>query len=283
MKINKIIKPKRFTRFVIVPSAIFRHRNITTSATGLYCWLFSHDDKQEITVSFIEKHFKDGRVSINTKLKELITAGFLIRDKVREKGKFIGTNYILHDVPQHEKPQTEKPRVVNPQQSNINNNIYNKSNINTKAKKYDKRVENAFEYFVELFPEKNRPKTNAQKNKWLDCLDKIHRIDKYDLGQVYLKCKELRNDSFWQNNFLSILKLRNVDKNGTKYIDRFMYKKQITVNDIKKKIPGAIKFYKYFDPLGQEMIGAKTINGDINFEILQTMLTDEDINIILND
>lgn len=283
MKINKIIKPKRFTRFVIVPSAIFRHKNITTSATGLYCWLFSHDDKQEITVSFIEKHFKDGRVSINTKLKELITAGFLIRDRVREKGKFIGTNYILHDVPQHEKPQTEKPRVVNPQQSNINNNIYNKSNINTKAKKYDKRVENAFEYFVELFPEKNRPRTNAQKNKWLDCLDKIHRIDKYDLGQVYLKCKELRSDSFWQNNFLSILKLRNIDKNGTKYIDRFMYQKQITVNDIKKKIPGAIKFYKYFDPLGQKIVGAKTINGDINFEILQTMLTDEEINIILND
>ena len=279
MKINKIIKPKRFSRFVIVPSAIFRFKNISAAATGLYCWLFSHDEQQEITVAYITNHFKDGKDSVNSKLKELIEFGFLTREQVKLKGKFKGYNYILIGTPKAEKPKSEKPKSENPQQSNINNiNIYNKSNIN-----HDVKVLNAFEHFVKLFPKKNQPHSEYQKNRWLSCLDKIQRIDGYDLGEVYLKCKELRNDSFWQTNFLSILKLRNVDKNGVKYIDRFMYKKNVTINDIRKKIPGHISFYKYYDPNGETLVGAKTINGDIDYMILQTILNDDEIKIILNE
>jgi hypothetical protein len=280
MKINKIIKPKRFSRFVIVPSAIFRFKNISAAATGLYCWLFSHDENQDITFSFIMAHFKNGRDALQTCIKELTAAGFMIREQVKIDGKFKGYNYILNDAPLTGKPLTGKPLPGNQQQSNIYiDNIYNnKSNI-----KHDIRVLNAFEHFVKLFPEKNQPKTEAQKTKWLSCLDKIQRIDGYDLGEVYLKCKELRNDSFWQNNFLSILKLRNVDKNGVKYIDRFMYKKNVTINDIRKKIPGHISFYKYNDPNGKTLVGAKTINGDIDYMMLQTMLKDDEIKIILNE
>lgn len=283
MKINKIIKPKRFSRFVIIPSAIFRFKNISAAATGLYSWLFSHEENQEITFTFIMAHFKNGRDSLQTSMKELIKHNFLIRQQVKVNGKFKGYNYILNEGPLTEKPLTGKPLTGNQQQSNNINNIASNSNNNTKAKNYDKRVINAFEYFVKLFPEKNRPKTKLQKNKWLDCLDKIQRLDNYDLGKVYLKCKELRNDQFWQNNFLSILKLRNVDKNGVRYIDRFMYKNQITIKDIRKKIPGHISFYKYNSPTGKLFIGAKTINGDIDYHMLQTMLNDNEIKIILNE
>lgn len=282
MKINKIIKPKRFTRFVIIPAAIFRHKNISAAATGLYCWLFSHDEKQEITFSFIMAHFKNGRDALQTCIKELTSDGFMIREQVRVKGKFKGYNYILNDKSKPDKPLSEKPLPENHQQSNINNNTY-KSNIKTNAKNYDKIVTDAFDYFVELFPIKNRPTTKTNIDRWLDTLDKIHRIDKYDLRQVYLKCKELRNDSFWETNFLSLVKLRNYNREGIRYIDYFMYKPKPNVNDIRKKIPGAIKFYKYNDPLGKELIGVKTINGDIDFDMLKTMLSENEINIIMND
>lgn len=287
MKINKIIKPKRFARFTIIPTAIFRFKNISIGATGLYAYLFSHNINQEITVTFICNHFKDGRDAINNRLKELIDSGFLIREKVRIKGKFVGTNYILNDIPQTEKPQTEKPRVVNPEQSNTNN-IYtnNKSNISTKNEmpnKFSETSKKAFNYFVQLFPEKNKPQTKAQKTKWLDCLDKIERLDKYDLRDVYAISRDLRNDTFWKNNFLSILKLRNIDKNGIKYIDRFMIAKDLNVNDVKKKIQGAIKFYKYNETNGNIAIGVKTINGDIDYTMLKTMLDKKDIDIILNN
>ena len=90
MKINKIIKPKRFERFTVIPSAIFRFKNISIGATGLYAYLFSHDIKQEITITFICNHFKDGRDAINSRFKELIDNGYLIRERITEKGKYIG-------------------------------------------------------------------------------------------------------------------------------------------------------------------------------------------------
>ena len=285
IKVNKIIKPKRFSRFVVVASSIFRHKKISASATGLYCWLFSHSENQEITFTFILNHFKEGRDALQSKIKELTQIGFLVREQIKIEGKFKGYNYILNDVPLTEKPLTEKPLTEKQQQSNnnsINNNINTISNIIPNDKKYDPLVVSSFDYFVELFPEKNRPKTKTNINRWLDILDKIHRIDKYDLREVYLRCKELRNDPFWETNFLSLVKLRNYNRDGIRYIDYFMYKPKPNLNDIRKKIPGAIKFYKYNDPSGKKLVGVKTINGDIDYDMLKTILSESNIKTILN-
>ena len=286
MKVNKIIKPKRFSRFVVVPSAIFRYKKISASATGLYCWLFSHSENQEITFTFIQNHFKEGRKALQNRIKDLTQMGFLVREQVREDGKIKGYNYILNDEPLTKKPLTRKPLTRKEQQSNnnsINNNINTISNIIPNDKKYDPLVVSSFDYFVELFPEKNRPKTKTNINRWLDILDKIHRIDKYDLREVYLRCKELRNDPFWETNFLSLVKLRNYNRDGIRYIDYFMYKPKPNLNDIRKKIPGAIKFYKYNDPSGKKLVGVKTINGDIDYDMLKTILSESNIKTILNE
>ena len=289
MEYNKIYKPKKFERFTIVPNAIFRHNGISAAATGLYCWLFSHDSKTEMTVQFICGHFKEGKDAINKRIKELIDCGFLVRVEVRKGGKFAGYNYHLNDTVA-EKPRRKnrggKTATVNPQQSNTNNihNMYNKEILNkeipTKSKKrqYSEKTTKAFSHFVELFPLKYRPKTDAQKNKWLDCLDKIERLDGYNLREVYKVSKELRNDEFWQNNFLSILKLRNTDKNGIKYIDRFMVQHKAKQKPVGyQKIKGLKEFFVYRNPAsGQKEIGAKTKNGDIHeFQIRGLMMTNE--------
>src|SRR6056300_1171702 len=177
MEYNKIYKPKKFERYTIVPNAIFRHKGISAAATGLYCWLFSHDSKTEMTVSFICGHFKEGKDAINKRIKELIEAGFLVRVEVRKGGKFAGYNYHLNDTAQENtatgktgagKTATVFTAAVNPQQSNTNNNIYNniynkeilKKEIPTKSKKrqYSEKTTKAFSHFAELFPLKYRPK-----------------------------------------------------------------------------------------------------------------------------
>lgn len=160
-----------------------------------------------------------------------------------------------------------------------NNNIINNNN-STKSKKrqYSEKTTKAFSHFAKLFPLKYRPKTDAQKNKWLDCLDKIERLDGYNLREVYKVSKELRNDEFWQNNFLSILKLRNTDKNGIKYIDRFMVQHKAKQKPVGyQKIKGLKEFFVYRNPAsGQKEIGAKTKNGDIHeFQIRGLMMRNE--------
>lgn len=161
---------------------------------------------------------------------------------------------------------------------NNNNNINNNNSTKSKKRQYSEKTTTAFSHFAKLFPLKYRPKTDAQKNKWLDCLDKIERLDGYNLREVYKVSKELRNDEFWQNNFLSILKLRNTDKNGIKYIDRFMVQHKSKQKPVGyQKIKGLKEFFVYRNPAsGQKEIGAKTKNGDIHeFQIRGLMMTNE--------
>jgi hypothetical protein len=62
-----------------------------------------------------------------------------------------------------------------------------------------------------------------------------------------------------------------------------MLAKEDDINTIKKKIQGAIKFYKYNETNGNTAIGVKTINGDIDYTMLKTMLDKKDIDIIINN
>lgn len=292
MKVNKIYKPKKFNKFTIVPNAIFRYKGISATATGLYCWLFSHSDDAEICIKFICGHFKEGKDAINKRIKELSDIGFLVREEVRNKGKFAGYNYYLNDKPKSTangktaagKTAAEKPAPVNPQQSNTNNITINKEIINKnidekiKTPKYNDEIMKAFPFFVDLFPDQYKPKTKSQINRWLDCLDKIVRIDKYTLKEVYIVSKDLRNDQFWQKNFLSILKFRNTDKNGIKYIDRFMLQyKSENKPPAYYKIKGIIDYFIYESPIdGTKEIGANTNSGKIHeFNIKQVLQSNE--------
>ena len=269
MKYNIIIKPERFEKFTIVPSHILRHRGMSVGATGLYAWLFSHDSKQQITVEFICNHFKENKTAIATKIKELIESGYLIREKVLDKGKFKGFNYILNDMPKSEKPMPEKPMSENPApenqpQSNNNINIYN-SNNNKSNISMNENVLKLYPHFLDLFPERYRPKTDAQKNKWISCLDKLNSVDGYDYHKLWQIVKFIREHEFWGEHFLSLLKLRNKDKNGVKYIDKY-FETYKNANKPKFfwKINGIIKYYIYHED-GKEKLGAKTKTGDLNY------------------
>ena len=263
MKLNRIIKPSKFDHFTIVPNAIFRQQGISQQATGLYCYLFSHSSNQEITINFITNHFKNGRDAIRSAIAELEQLGYLHREQLRQNGKIVAYNYILKDAPAPEKPSTGKPSPENPIQSNTsiytikNNSTYTKRNNSTKSE----NVEKAYQHFVQLFPKRYRPKTPAAIEKWKICLDRIERIDGYDLRKVYEVCRQLRQDSFWSENFLSVLKLRNSDKNGVRYVDRFMERSALRTRPTAlNKLKGVKDLVPYFEN-DVKMVKAITNNG----------------------
>jgi len=198
--------------------------------------------------------------------------------QIKERRIYIAPLLKKTSIPIEEKlntPIEEKLKV------NIYNNINNiKKEYTTKSEKrqFDDKTKTAFPHFAALFDLKYRPKTESQKIKWLDCLDKLQRLDGYDLREVYNVSKNLRNDEFWQNNFLSILKLRNTDKNGIKYIDRFMVQHKSKQKPVGfTKIKNLNEFFIYKNPSsGKKEIGAKTKNGDIHeFQIRGLMMTNE--------
>ena len=278
MKYNKILKPKKFDNFSIIPGSIFRHKNISVGATGLYAYLFSHKADQQITVEFICGHFKEGKDAIRTKLNELISAGYLVREKVTYKGKFKGYNYILKANHKGQNQSRLKPKSENPPQSNINNITNNKSNI-TQTEKMQK----AFPHFVDLFDLRYQPKTDVQIKSWQVVLDRCVRIDKYSLDEVYLAVKNARDSEFWKNNFLTLLKLRNHDKNGIMYIHRFIENnRKYNKPKCYYKIKGIQEYKLYNDPDGTERLGAITKFNKLNEFNLSQILNRDEINELKN-
>jgi hypothetical protein len=258
-----------------VPNAIFRHEGISQQATGLYCYLFSHKSDQDITINFITNHFKNGRDAVRSAIAELESLGYLQREQLRHNGKIVAYNYILKDAPLTEKPSTGKPSPENPIQSNTS--IYSNKDITTYTKRNtstkSENVEKAYQHFVQLFPKRYRPKTPATIEKWKVCLDRIERIDGYDLRKVYEVCKQLRQDQFWSENFLSVLKLRNNDKNGIRYIDRFMERNALRTRPTAlNKLKGVKDLVPYLED-GVKMVKANTNNGVIQDFNLRMNLT----------
>lgn len=230
MEIGVIIKPVGLDRYIPIPLSILRNRGLSMAATGLYCWLFSHEAGRQMTVNFITNHFKDGRDSISTRLVELEKAGFLKRKKIRDGSRFVYDFELLDVVKMGTgKSEVGKSEVgisapENPHQRNNNkiNKISNKINKNNKKKIYPEIVLNAFDHIQQQFPERYRPSTESQKDKWLDTIEKLNRIDGVSPRKLYLLIKEIRKDDFWQQNFLTVQKLRQRNKQGVLWIDVFM-------------------------------------------------------------
>lgn len=266
MEYNRILKPEKFDNFTIVPTYIFRHKDVSVGATGLYCWLFSHRSDQTITVEFMINHFKESKSGVRSKLNELIELGYVKRIRVHEKGRFKGYNYKLLQKPKKQKAEiqkSEKQKAEIVPQSNINNiyNNINKSNTNVQ----NENIKNAYPHFVQLFPEKYHPKNKTQIVNWMECIDKCVRIDGYDLKELYLVVKYMRDDEFWSKRFMTLLKLRNQDKNGIKYVDRFFDDyKNFNKPKCYWKIKNIVKYVLYNDPDGSERLGAVTKTTKLN-------------------
>lgn len=93
-----------------------------------------------------------------------------------------------------------------------------------KQNEFSDEVKDLYKSVVAFFDEKTRPKTQVQVNGWHDTLDKCIRIDGYTAGQIRDIVKLMRMDDFWRSNFMSIMKLRQLNKEKVKYIDVFAAK-----------------------------------------------------------
>ena len=229
MEIGVIIKPVGLDRYIPIPLSILRSKGISMAATGLYCWLFSHEAGRQMTVNFIKTHFKDGRDAITSRLVELEKGGFLKRHKVRDGSRFVYDFELLDTVKMGTgKSEVGKSEVgisapENPNQSNNKiNKIYNKINKNNKKKIFPEIVLNAYDHIKAQFPERYQPSTESQKDKWLDTIEKCDRLNGVSPRKLFLLIKEIRKDDFWKENLLSVNKLRQRNKQGVLWIDVFM-------------------------------------------------------------
>lgn len=80
------------------------------------------------------------------------------------------------------------------------------------------------DWFLALLVETGAPApvlTKSNREAWASAYEKMIRLDGRTKDQVKDVCRWARNDSFWRQNFLSPLKLRE-KKDGVMYFDAFL-------------------------------------------------------------
>lgn len=111
---SKLIK-NRDGNFTHIKNDIF-DSGLSAKAIGLFCYLWHLPDDWQFYEMEVMNHFKDGRYSIRSGLKELEDAGYVKRVQARHNGDGKFTNYDwelnespLSGFPTSGKPTSEKP------------------------------------------------------------------------------------------------------------------------------------------------------------------------------
>lgn len=150
-------------------------------------------------------------ISIKAALKRDLAKYEKIRKKRSDAGKASANKRQQMSTSVNTAEQTS----TNPTVS-VNDNVSVNVNVNDKLNPEDYKI---FRDVVSFFDKKY-----YKESKWLECYDKMIRIDGYSEKEIFEIVKYFTNDEFWKGNFISLLKLRKTNSEGIKYIDVFSTK-----------------------------------------------------------
>jgi hypothetical protein len=230
--------------YAIIPADVRYNEKLTPNAKLLYgeitalcnekgyCWANN---------KYFADLYKVDKITISRWLKQLQKEGFISSELIYKRGtKQVDKRIVKIINTPIQKSREGINKIVKDISILYNNNNTNeysvKSKKSTKKTKsfsdFPEEVKKSFLPICKLFNEDLQPKTEAQKRAWCNTIDEINRIEKISPRKLYLLIQAVLNDDFWVNNFLALTKLRRKNKEGTKYIDVFMYKFGKDIKDV---------------------------------------------------
>ena len=198
--------------YAIIPADVRYDDRLTPNAKLLYGEITALSNKKGFcfaTNNYFAELYNVSKVSISKWINQLIEFDYLNVQYELDENK-ISTRKLFLNPPRKLKGGVKEKLMDNSIVYN-NNNI----NINNRKTKTTKKVSDfadnyikCYDAIIELFPERTRPKTTAQKIKWLDTIRLADEKDNCNPRQLWWIVNKARKDSFWQNNVLSIPELR---------------------------------------------------------------------------
>ena len=135
---TKIIRKKQ-NKFVTISNTPFKDRELSLKAKGLLGVIMTLPDNWNFTIVGIATCLKESTSAISTAIKELMSAGYCVREIVYDEShKIIGYSYKFSDEKEllkEDKSSTENPSTEN--RAQINNNI---NKITKKDKEKDAKA-----------------------------------------------------------------------------------------------------------------------------------------------
>ena len=207
--------------YAVIPAEVRYNEKLTANSKLLYGELTALSNKTGISWAqnkyFAELYSVDAK-TVSRWIQQLQAEGFIeVKMEYDKQTKQVTKRLI--------KITTVGGGDKNVQDNIYNNNSYNNTRNNTatfkKVSDFNEKYLLAYEHIVKLFHERNTPKTTKQKIDWLNVIRLCDEKDKVKPQQLWWLCNEVRKDSFWAKNFLTLLKLRT-SKDGVMYLNRYI-------------------------------------------------------------
>jgi len=177
-----IIKCKKTKNYSIISNQCFRDKTMSLKAMGLFAYLMTLPETWQVHQSELVRHFKDGRDSIASAMKELEAAGFIIKTKDRnDKGQILGTIYTVIEEPNGKPetvyPETDTPKLEKPTLLSTNTILStDKVNTNTVPDKsggviYDTKISEFYNHVT------NKSKMKLSRKDYFICKSIIIKLN----------------------------------------------------------------------------------------------------------
>lgn len=216
--------------FTQVCNEVLTDKSLSLKAKGLYAYLFSKPDGWEFHIDIMQDELQESKAIIRKTIKELIDAGYILREQKNECGKFGGIIYEFISVYQkdrvRENRNTVLPHTDNKDSNNTEclNNIYLNNNIILQEKENNKKekenLEDSFaKFWLAYMPVKcdgrfvNKGSKKEAYKRYIkavragakpeDILTGLKKYLEYCLKNNQLTCKVsvFLNQERWQDDF----------------------------------------------------------------------------------
>ena len=123
-----VFRIERTRDYTVMSNHHLRNEKLSLKAKGLLSMMLSLPEDWNYTTRGLAKICKEGVDAIGGALRELETAGYIVRHQLRDRqGRISDTEYVIYEQPQPRQPgtppDTEKPAELNIEKSNTQKSI----------------------------------------------------------------------------------------------------------------------------------------------------------------
>ena len=134
-----VFRIERTKDYTVMSNHHLRNRTLSLKAKGLLSMMLSLPDDWNYTTRGLAKICKESVDAIGGALRELETAGYIVRHQLRDQhGRICDTEYVIYEQPQPDtalpdtvSPDTEKPAELNIEKSNTQKSMTHGSSTNS--------------------------------------------------------------------------------------------------------------------------------------------------------
>ena len=114
-----VFRIERTRDYTVMSNHHLRNTNLSLKAKGLLSMMLSLPEDWNYTTRGLAKICKEGVDAIGAALRELESAGYIVRHQLRDRqGRISDTEYVIYEQPQPRQPDTSVPDTASPDTEN---------------------------------------------------------------------------------------------------------------------------------------------------------------------